>query len=390
VCFAIVAAICAAPPEGATPNAAGRWLAGVVEPITTADGAWIDPYIDGQRVVLIGEEVHGVAEHIDLKIELALRLVDNHAFTHIAIEDDVFKADRLQQGGVDALDAFYWCWNIAELARGLNALAARTPPPVLTGFDVQSPDSALATLNAIADSDAQRNAVDSAAAVFADDRNAYAARSAAVHEADIGTIASLRAAFPDGRAERAVRHLLRVQSVWAVAAEHGPRMNARDAGMAQSILDILNEDPRHKVVVFAHNAHAGYAPFYESFTGGVIPLGRHLRDALPGATLSIGAVFATGSILLDPRQREDNGGPVRIIDAPPHESQAAAWMEIPAERWLLDPERIRAASPPDAVRAFLTAPPAGHFDNYGPARALDDAYDLIVGYRTVRPATPNR
>ena len=367
------------------------------QPISVADGSWIDSHINDQRVVLIGEEVHGIAEHIHLKSELARRLITHHGFTHIFLEDDVFKAKYIHnnihatspQPSASVFRFFFWCWNVTELHDFFDHLPALQPLPAVHGLDVQTAAFAIHSLKSNSKKDEQLAAIQSLDEIFAGGRSTYAKRSPETQINDLAFIEKLTDVFPQTDIEHVQRHLRRVQAVWTVADDLDLRMNARDRGMAESVMDVLKSDHNAKVIIFAHNTHAGYSPFYENHSqAGIIPLGKHLRDTAGVKTLSIGAVAATGSILLDPRAREDNGGPIKHHRLPKPGTQAEYWFAIPHDRWLLDVNAVTKHDMPNAVAAFFTASPAGYFDNYGPARPLGNSYDLIVGYREVNPATP--
>ncbi|MFG0306621.1 MAG: erythromycin esterase family protein [Phycisphaerales bacterium JB040] len=372
-------------------------LTPLVTPVQPNDPTWIDDHLNNARVVLIGEELHGIAEHIELKGQLARHLIDHHAFTHVLIEDDVFKGDTLNRDlheafatDTDATSAgmlagFYWCWNVQELADAIDLVMRSNHALTLGGFDVQSPAGALQRIREHATPE-QRELAER---IFTPSRDDYAAFGMEQHESDHNALVAAAESSDDARVSRAFRHLARVQQVRAGGADFGPRMNARDRGMAQSVRDILEQDPSHRVVVWAHNAHAGYEPFYESFTGGVTPLGAHLRD-MGYQTLSIGAVFARGETLLDPRQREDDGSDTGTFEPEP-DTQAGAWALLgESGQWLLDCDRASDPGTPEDARRFLTDSPPGHFNNYGDARPLATSHDLILINAIVRPATPIR
>lgn len=366
-------------------------LAPYADPVSTEDGSWIDPFIGDARIVLIGEEVHGVSEHIQIKGELARRLIDHHGFTHIAIEDDTFKVKALAwklDSGQPPHQAFsssglFWCWAVEELADAIQHCTRSPNDWSLIGFDVQSAAFALAFLQQRTNDTILNETLTQLRDSFATGHEKFdnSAASELIDKAET--------LIPDEPLNKqALNQLRRVTRVWAGGKEHGPRMNARDQGMADSISDILNGDPKARIVVFAHNAHAGYTDFYASFTGGVTPLAKHLSDAFPGSTRSIGLLYTSGTILLDPRAREAEGKSTREYGTPKLDTQAAAWSTIPHERWMLSPSQVLSEQPDGQLHQFLTEPPTGNFNNYGPARSLADSYDIIVGYRTVSAATP--
>ncbi len=388
---------CVDPTMGIADDEVKTFLAEVAQPISVADGSWIDSHINDQRVVLIGEEVHGIAEHIHLKSELARRLITHHGFTHIFLEDDVFKAKYVHNNiratspepSASVFRFFFWCWNVTEIHEFFDDLPELQPLPAVHGLDVQTTAFALHSLKSDAKTDEQLAAIQSLDEIFTGGRSTYAKRSSETQVNDLAFIETLTEVFPQTDIVHVQRHLRRVQAVWTVADDLDLRMNARDRGMAESVMDVLNTDHNAKVIIFAHNAHAGYSPFYENHSqAGIMPLGKRLRDTAGVKTLSIGAVAATGSMLLDPRARQDNGGPFKHHPSPKAGTQAEYWFAIPYDRWLINVNAVTKKDMPSAVAAFFAASPAGYFDNYGPARPLGSSYDLIVGYREVSPATP--
>lgn len=372
---------------GATPPD----LSTEAQSIEKFDGSWIDPYVKDARIVLIGEEVHGIAEHIKVKGELARRLIDHHGFTHIALEDDRYKVEALSQmletdedpETTFARSQLFWCWAVKELADAISFCRNSPNEWTLTGFDVQTPMFALDNLRTNATTQDQNTQTNLLFKIFSIGQDTFDLEDAKI------AFESAEKAFANSPfIENEFVHLRRVAEVWAKSQDHGSRMNARDAGMAETIEDILNNDPEARIIIFAHNAHAGYTNYYESFTGGVVPLGKHVADRFQDKTLSIGLVFTTGSILLDPRRREVTGTTTEKMDQLTPDSQAATWNTITQDRWLIIPQQILAQNPSIEIKQFLEAPPPGHFNNYGPAANLAESYDLIVGYKNVLPATP--
>ncbi|MEL7472218.1 MAG: erythromycin esterase family protein [Planctomycetota bacterium] len=373
-------------------QAVAAWAVSQVRPID--DASWIDEHVNDVRVVMVGEEVHGIAEHIELKSEIVLRLVERHGFTHVALEDDPFKVRAIEsfvrsgdRSVEEACQSLYWCWNVSEFRDLISHLRQRVreglDPVRVIGFDCQSPTHALRSLAARAETDEQRLAIEATRSAF--DRESASSREAAdvIDEAGQDALAGLRMAFGKAGSDEIAhvdRALARKTATNSIA-----RMDARDLGMFEIITDVLDDDPEARVVVLAHNAHIGRTPVYEKFGGGFRPLGQRLAEA-GTPSLVIGAVAAEGAMLLDPRQRDADSGLHADLD--PRDRQAETWLAIPHERWVLALSTPVAADTPRAVKEWLDAPPAGYFDNYGPARSLTRSYDLLVGYRRVSPATP--
>jgi erythromycin esterase-like protein len=360
---------------------------------------FLDPAVRGARVVLLGEELHGVREFSELKHDIVRYLVEVHGFDTLALEQDSARGAALDRAlrtsagdPAAALERCYWCWNTAEFAALLawlqdhNERAER--PVAFVGIDNQGLGDAPERLRVLARSLAAADAFDPepALALFPAGRDAYPKDDAAAVAEHARVLAELRAGVEGARVRLgpepgadgldAVRVLEEVFALWS-APDARVRMNRRDQHMAERTLALVR-DPRRRVIVWAHNAHASRAVFY----GGVEPLGKHVSAEVP--TLVVGFYFGSGEVLLDPRARAKEGGATRTIAAPPEGSLARILAGVGGTAWAADLRDVQ----PTEVRRFFEAPPPGHFDNYGPPPALLGAIDFAVFVERVRPSSP--
>ena len=394
-------------PAAAQDEAVAAWFRERARPLALGDEVSPEPWaflgeaVGDARVVLLGEELHGVREFLELKGAIARTLIEEQGFDTLVLEQDSARCARLERalrepdGDPTAeLARAYWCWNNGEFAAFLEGLRARErgakPPVALVGIDNQGPGDAPERLRAIARSSSSGGGFDPepALALFPATRDEYPKGDEEAARIHARLLAELRSAVDAQGAELgperlhdaldAVRVLEEVQALWS-APDTRTRMNRRDRQMAERTL-ALARDPARRLLVWAHNAHASRAPFY----GGVEPLGKHLSAEVP--TLVVGFFFGSGEVRLDPRQAEREGRATRVIPAPPAGSLAETLAAVGGAAWAVD---LRAVDS-DEVRRFLAAPPPGHFDNYGPAPELLGAVDVLVFVERVHPASPPR
>jgi len=359
--------------------------------------AFLAPAVGEARVVLLGEELHGVREFGELKHGLVRYLVEKQGFDTLVLEQDSARCSELEQvlrtsegDPRAALASCYWCWNTGEFAALLawiqehNRHAER--PLAFVGIDNQGFGDAPARLRALARSLSASESFDPepALARFPASRDAYPKDDAAAVAEHAGLLAELRAAVERAPLEgatradglEAVRVLEELHGLWS-ARNAQERMNRRDRHMAERTLALVR-DPGRRVIVWAHNAHVSRALFY----GGVTPLGKHLTAEVP--TLVVGFYFGWGEVLLDPRARAKEGGATRVLAAPPQGSLAEVLAQVGGPAWVADLRDVSS----NEVRSFLAQPPPGHFDNYGPPPELLGAIDLAVFVERVHPSEP--
>lgn len=409
-----IAALCAVlvlagPGHAQDPDAVVAELRARAHPIASldpgapdADLAFLDELVRGKRVVLLGEELHGVREFSLLKHRMIRYLVEHHGFDTIAWEQDTLRCaeiDRyLNTGDGDPrglLAGTYWCWNtqaIAGLLEGLRKHVVDAGRPLhLVGVDNQGTTLAARELRAVAEELALGD-LEPVLAPFALGRTAYQALpqpERETHRAALDRLEAQLAAARDAnevesarwtratRARAAARILTEVHELWT-APHARARMNARDRHMGERTLELL-EDPDRKVIVWAHNAHASRAIFY----GGVEPLGLHVSQAAPA--LVVGLYFGCGEWLLDPRARED-ADTQRLEHVVPG-SLGATLTDVRDGAWAAD---VRSPSATSALRGFLDAPPPGHFDDFtDEPPALTGAIDVLVFVDRVTAARAN-
>jgi erythromycin esterase len=280
-----------------------------------ADLARFGTLVGDATVVAIGEATHGTREYFQLKHRLFEYLATEKQFTTFAFEADQAECraiDGYVQGGpgdartlVRALDL--WVWRTEEVValvewmRAYNADPARAAASAklhFVGFDMQSWAPAFTNVQRfLARLDPRaRTALDAAAAPLAaspadslrifwalpDDQKTTLAtalvaaqRAVEAHPRDAGF----------GAAHADVRSLAQ----W-VAYYRTNQDTVRDRFLADNILAIHARAPSVKMMIWAHNYHAGRYSFVPS-------MGTHLQKTLGSAYLPIGIVFGGGRFL---------------------------------------------------------------------------------------------
>lgn len=134
----------------------------------------------------------------------------------------------------------------------------------------------------------------------------------------------------------------------------------RDRYMAEAVEDVLDADPAAKVVLWGHNGHVAKG----RDSGGVRPLGGHLRERYGDAYYALGLLFGKGSfrahrIWPGPWSgvggltgRAAEGNPIGPAPANTVEAQLAA---ATREDHLLDLRPATADNAPRAVREWVDA-----------------------------------
>jgi len=161
---------------------------------------------------------------------------------------------------------------------------------------------------------------------------------------------------------------------------------ARDRSMAANVKWIADQNPRAKIVLWAHNGHVA--------TGGGLgeqTMGSHLRGLFGEDMVVIGTAFNQGAFQAQPFPGEPGGPRSVTVPSAPADSLDATFAatNFPifaidlrhAPTWFRDPHRSREIGccypqkdPPDAL--------------LGPIRAAD-AFDAMIFIETVHAARPN-
>lgn len=301
------------PPAGE--DAVVAWVDRHLVPLATTDPAAgldelraLDPFLQGRRVIALGEATHGTGEFFRLKHRLFRYLAEQHGYTVLAIELPFATAARIDDyvhGGdgdpYELVRGSYWFMDSEEIVAlivWMRAHNAKVEPAMqleLVGFDVQR----------------ARASAEALARIVAGADPAVAAR----YEAALGRLAAgdpgqgeAVAGLADDM-ERLRRKLEAHPGLDARARGHldvvaqdldirrhcgdafGCQVVKRDMFMAANVLRSLDgpAGPK-KAVVWAHNGHVGRAVHPDGWP----PMGSHLASELGEALYVVGFEFDHG------------------------------------------------------------------------------------------------
>ena len=322
----------------------GKALKGLsLETINTSNA--LDP-IGRSRVVLMGEEYHGVKEFTLAKIATFKWLVTEKHFSVFCIEDGVVQAERVNRyingkplEPAELVDDLYWCWKNPEMVefirwmREYNDAACDKQKITVHGYDVQSPHIALREvkdylecveleppisiwkdleplLKSFWKYSSQRPDVQDRC------RNALAELDKRLHDNRKNCIR--RTSKADWRfANRCLNSAIQATQVF-VEADRVSASEKRDGAMADNVIDLISQDCR-KTFIWAHNAHISRS----AYEGGFEPMGAHISRKFGDQCYTIGLLFNEGSYLLDPRTNQSTSEIAVVSSAPPESTNAA-------------------------------------------------------------------
>lgn len=323
------------------------------------------------RIVALGEATHGTREFFQLKHRLVEYLVGELGFTVFAIEANQPECrainDYVVHGKGDARTAlagiYFWTWNTEEVLALIEWMRAWNADPRhrrkvrFTGFDMQTPTVAYATVAAFVRAHAgpDAEALLAPVAPFAERGREHSQPELAAIGAGLAALAARfaldanawKAADPGGYA--IARQDLRVlEQAHAMRAANGTAtFDARDRAMAENVDWILaQEPPGTRMILWAHNGHVGRT--LPSF----VPMGHHLAQRHGAAYHAVGLGFGQGSFQAVDAGGRGGGKPVVHTVGPP-----PAWdVSVPfsASGHPIVAVDLRAAR--GAVRAWFAAP----------------------------------
>ncbi len=321
-------------------------------PVTGAPGDYdaLLALVGDARVVLLGESTHGTQEYYAERARITQRLVREKGFTAVAVEGDwpdTYRVNDYVRGrGADAspeqaLGGYTrfprWMWRneeVRDLVTWLRAHNAARPAAErvgVYGLDVYSLGPSRAAV------EQYLAGVDPAAAArvrehyrcftpYGDDPQQYGAAASrgsascqAAATAVLDTLRARAAARPaDPDAAEALNSALRNAHAVANAEEYYRTLyrggvstwNLRDRRMAEGLealethLGALGGRPA-KVVVWAHNTHAGDARQTESGAQGELNIGQLTRERLGAAAVSVGFFSHRGTVFAAPEWDEE-------------------------------------------------------------------------------------
>jgi erythromycin esterase len=396
----------AAPSPAAAEDGVTAWLVDHRVPLDTLDPAAplddlrpLGPLLGPRRVVAVGEVTHGTRELFLLRHRLFRFLVEEHGFTLLAMElpmstgallDD-WVHERSDRDLREILDASYWFAPSAELVALLEWMRqrARADPRVeVFGFDVQRPGVSAAAL------DDWLEQHDPALRALAEPvlEAATAGRLSQLEDLDAaaraieGVQAGLTDAADAARARHhaaIVAHEIAVLRYCARGENAGCRTAARDEGMAERLLERLDETGA-RALVWAHNGHVAHAVHPDGWR----PMGHHLRQALGADELYVvatefdrggfvapaGGVGQTARTLAHPRFELAE----YRVDPAPQGTVAAALARVPSPgaAWFVD---LGPSAADPAMTAFFASTRALHeYGGLPPATEVVTTEQLAV------------
>jgi erythromycin esterase-like protein len=360
--------------------------------------------IGDARFVLIGEASHGTHEFYRQRALITRRLIAERGFGAVAVEadwPDAYQINRYVRGSsdgataIDSLAGFRrfptWMWRNADvldfigwLRNHNDALGGENRKVGFYGLDLyslySSIEAVLGYLDTINPQAAQQARQRYACfEQFGDDPQDYgyaisfsAADSCA--EAAIGQLLDFQRRTAelmrrDGRladdefffAEQNARLVKNAEAYYRTMFHGREAWNLRDTHMAE-MLDALathlsRQEPRAKVVVWAHNSHLGDARATSMGAAGELNLGQLVRQRYPGDAFNIGFSTYTGTV-----------------------TAASDW-DAPADR-----KRVRPALPESYEALFHTAGSTSRAQRtVGAPSAMDEAqHDFLLLLRDDR------
>lgn len=297
-----------------------------VAPLT--DLVPLTPMIGSAHVVGLGESTHGTSEFQRAKHRMFRFLVQQHGFTHLAVEGSASDAAAINHyvltGEGDPAKLLsgmrFWIVNTQEVRdlitwmREWNATAPPERRVQFAGFDFQQPGGAMDSVEAFiarvdpAQSDYVRvrmacfDPFVSRGATFGAPMQIYNARLETsraecalglreVHQLFVAQASLYRAASSDSAFINALHHVRLVQQ-WESMATNFSLANtfrsnvSRDSSMAENVMWIRERaGPDAKMVVWAHNDHVGRMPN---------TMGRHLGREYGSDYVAMAFTFGDG------------------------------------------------------------------------------------------------
>jgi erythromycin esterase len=229
------------------------------------------------RVVLLGESCHGAREFFLVRQRLIRGLVEQHGFRVVGLEAsvaDTVGLDAYARGGdgnPDSLIALlgFWTWyttEFRELLQELRRQNVKGNRVVIAGLDAQTSFTAarflLESLPHIDQDLARRN--DRLLRLLANEERFPRMTAAEWRELTLSAHTAMVEVASALRERSRTRPSVRPLVLHATALEQflrirlaprSKRDEVREATMAENVSRILDEDPRAKVIVLAHNIH---------------------------------------------------------------------------------------------------------------------------------------
>lgn len=358
------------------------------------------------RVLGLAESNHGTREFYEERTELAVSLASKHGVRLLMIEagyGEVLALDDYINGGkVDVARAVqelgYWMWDTNTFLKTLAELReynAPLPPDKrihIIGFDVQDTSGAIKYLERAGAAMLSANEIGRLRPFASDNGKAWKTATQnerAAIRAVLERIAAKRrsgsSSSKTNRVALAARSLvlrfdtLETSNEWLFN-------DARDAGMARMVLEVLALEPRSRATLWAHLGHLG-----REYVIGLQPMGAHLAAALGDAYRVYGLLAVGGSTRAWDYKREIGVVASSLSTPPAHSLEAvldARSGGAPVTYWTFARATGEAARWLDGIRALrqfgAVFVPDGYDFTYWDLRSLDGA----ILFHSVTPTDP--
>lgn len=292
--------------------------------------------VGDSRIVALGEATHGTREFFQLKHRMLEFLVEEMGFRIFAIEANWTEALRVNnyvlRGEGDAAKAlagmYFWVWNTEEVLTMIEWLRAYNLDPAhaekvqFLGFDMQfshvALKEALAYLDKVDPTYASemreplkplmgRHLMAGFGKLPLAERGAIISRAEELVQRFDGRGAEYveKAGLEQWRAAR--RNAVIVRQAAGMFQSEPPSFEARDRAMADNVAWILEQNPKDKVVLWAHNGHVGKANY-----GPYRTMGMFLGERYGRQMIVFGFSFNQGGF----RAVKQGRGPVEFVVQP--------------------------------------------------------------------------
>jgi len=282
--------------------------------------------------------------------------------------------------------------SVLESLREYNASLPPEKRVQLLGLDVQDTEGAV---DALVDAAKQLGLDESELGLLSALREESGARAVSLSPDDrvaLDALLGRLAEVPKTRLEPgALNLMLAARSLvhrLAVLGTEGrvPRFRARDRGMSDMVLSVLEAVPDARVCLWAHNAHVGVARWE-----GLVTMGQHLHAALGDEYFAVALLSYSGEARAWDEATSVGVIPHELEPAPAHSIEGAIVARSDA-----DVIEVPFSEAPRAFREWLrTARYTREFgagwlgaDRAWSLRAMDQAFDAAVVIRKTSPTTP--
>lgn len=297
------------------PAAAMKWIKEAAIPLKTVvagngfeDMAPLRKVVGSARVVELGEATHGTREFFQFKHRMLEFLVSQMGFDLFAIEasepDAIAVNDYVLDGKGDPAAALkglgFWTWDTEEVLDMIRWMRKWNEDPSharkiqFVGFDMQNPAASRARLKtwlAATLPDALPLLDKTAALDPTPGKQPSHDQQEEVSRAIAELAARVDALPQHDETWKQMRHFVDLlQQAIPMMTRTDP--SARDRAMAENVRWLLDQSPKSKMVVWAHNGHVAAEP-YPFSPGGT--MGVHLRKAYGDQVVVIGFAFNRGS-----------------------------------------------------------------------------------------------